>query len=146
MLFQTYETLSEHIVEILGNQHAISVRKMHSLLLRTQKCSIQAIYKELRKLQEGGVAVKIKKFYSLRIPWVIEFTSFADRIKRRYLESSQLAATLPEYNKKEIWHFSNLLRLNDFWSQLLLLLIRQSKGKILYGWNPHRGRQQSHTR
>ena len=137
MLFQTKETLSEHIVRILGNQHAVSAQSIHALLKKTRNCSIQAVYKELRKLQEGGVVVKTKKHYSLRIPWAIEFVSFANKIKRHYLEFSQLIAILPEYNKKEIWHFSNLLRLNDFWSQLLLLLIQQSKEKILYGWNPH---------
>src|SRR3989338_7602086 len=137
MLFQTKERLSEHIVKILANQYAISAQRIHILLKKTRNCSIQAVYKELRNLQEWGVVVKTKKQYNLRIPWAIEFVSFANRIKRQYLESSQLIAILPEYNKKEIWHFSNLLRLNDFWSQLLLLLIQQSKEKILYGWNPH---------
>lgn len=137
MLFHTQETLSEHMVKILGDQHAISAQRIHALLKKTRKCSIQAVYKELRNLQEGGVAVKIKKRYSLRIPWAIAFVSFAKKIERQYLESSQLIAILPEHNQKAIWHFSHLLRLNDFWSQLLLLLIQQSKEKILCGWNPH---------
>jgi hypothetical protein len=30
-----------------------------------------------------------------------------------------------------------LLKMNDFWSHILLILIQQSKNKILLGWNPH---------
>ena len=99
--------------------------------------SLQKFYKELRKLQSSGVVFKLKQSYGLRLPWAIDFMSLADTISNTYVNPPLLSSILPDKNKKKIWHFDNLLKLNDFWSHILLILIQHSKKKILLGWNPH---------
>lgn len=68
---------------------------------------------------------------------MLDFVSLADTASAAYLDAPSFASILPASNKKEIWRFNNLLKMNDFWSHILLLLIQQSEKKILLGWNPH---------
>ena len=138
MILQTYKNIEDYLVEILAEEANLNVSQIRERLTQIgKKYTIQAIYKVLKNLQEGGVVVKINKCYSLRIPWALNLEHLSNQIRATYLESPLLAEILPDINKKEIWHFNNLLRLNDFWSQILLILIKQSKKKILLGYNPH---------
>lgn len=138
MILQVYKNLEDYIVEILAESADVDAVKIKEKLFQFgKKYTIQAVYKTLNKLIDGGVVVKVGKFYSLRIPWVLEFVNLTDLIRSTYLESPLVKGILPDNNKKEIWHFDNLLRLNDFWSQILLILIQQSKKKVLLGYNPH---------
>lgn len=138
MILQADKNLEDYLVEFLTERPNIDVHHIRESLFQIgKKYTIQAIYKGLRKLQNGGVVVKTGKSYSLRIPWVIDLKNISDQAYKNYFESPSIASLLPEIGKKEIWHFTNLLKLNDFWSQILLLLIQQSKNKILLGYNPH---------
>ncbi len=138
MILQTKENLEDYIVKVLAEAPNLSVAEISRKIIQGgRKYTPQAIYKELKKLQDGGVVVKSKQVYSLRLPWALELASLSDKISASYLKSPLLTEILPDVNKKEIWHFDNLLRLNDFWSQILLILIQQSKKKILLGYNPH---------
>lgn len=138
MLLQAKENLEELIVKLLAERPGLLALDIHKEVVKSsRKYTLQAIYKELRKLQAGGVVVKSGQKFSLRLPWAMEFTSMAETIVRSYLDNPSLMSILPDINKKEIWHFNNLLKMNDFWGHLLLILIQQSKKKILLGWNPH---------
>jgi hypothetical protein len=68
---------------------------------------------------------------------VLERIEEAASMTSAYVERPQLPALLPDENKKEIWHFTDLLKMNDFWSHILLILVQQSKNKVLLGYNPH---------
>ncbi|HEV7449352.1 MAG TPA: hypothetical protein VGP13_02305 [Candidatus Paceibacterota bacterium] len=102
-----------------------------------ERYSIQGVYKDLRKLQKEGVIFKLRKKYSLRLPWVLEYIEQADAMADTYLERPSLPTLFPSKGQKTIWHFTDLLKMNDFWSHLLLLLLQQSKDKTLLGYNPH---------
>lgn len=133
------KNLAQYIVQSLASQQLLEVTDLRKKVLEVsgKNYSIQGLYKELRKLQEEGVLFKLRNKYSLRLPWVFDFISLADKLSTTYTERPQLPLILPEINKKEIWHFSDLLKMNDFWSHILLILIQQSKHKVLLGWNPH---------
>jgi hypothetical protein len=138
MLLQAKENLEELIVKMLAEKPNLLASDIHKEIIKTNKrYSLQAVYKELRKLHRGGVIVKTGQKYNLRLPWAIEFVSLADSISHAYLDSPSMASILPDIHKKEIWHFNNLLKMNDFWGHLLLILVQQSKKKILLGWNHH---------
>lgn len=131
--------LSHFIVKALAQEPSLDVSELNKYIVAEsgKNYSIQGLYKELKNLQQEGVLFKLGNKYSLRLPWVLDFVSLADSLSRVYVERPQFSNILPEIGKKEIWHFSNLLKMNDFWSHLLLILLKQSKNKILLGWNPH---------
>src|SRR3989344_6358138 len=133
------KNLSQYIIQSLSSQQFIEVSQLLKKVAETsgKDYSIQGLYKELKKLQEEGVLFKLGNQYSLRLPWVLDFISLADTISATYIERPQLPLILPEINKKEIWHFTDLLKMNDFWSHVLLALLQESKRKILLGYNPH---------
>ncbi len=138
MILQADKNLEDYLVELLVERPKSGVFEMREVLSKMgKKYTVQAIYKGLRKLQSGGIVVKVGRDYSLRIPWVIGLKNVSDQAYKNYFESPSITSLLPEIGKKEIWHFNNLLKLNDFWSQILLLLVQQSKNKILLGYNPH---------
>lgn len=138
MILHAKENLEDFIVKLLAESSGFSVSEIIKRISEDhKKFTLQAVYKELRKLQNGGVVVKLKHAYSLRLPWILDFVSLADTISNTYLDSPSLTSILPDRHKKEIWHFNNLMKLNNFWSHVLLTLIQQSKKKTLLGWNPH---------
>ncbi|MDD5068032.1 MAG: hypothetical protein PHS53_01030 [Candidatus Pacebacteria bacterium] len=131
--------LAETILEALSTEQFLNASQIHKKVVEVggRKYTIQGLYKELKKLQEEGMLFKLETRYSLRLPWVLNFLSLADTLSSTYIERPRSPLVLPEINKKEIWHFTDLLKMNDFWSHLLLMIIQQSKKKILLGWNPH---------
>ena len=132
MILQTKENLEDFIVKTLADKPSLTVAQINKELVRNaKKYTPQAIYKELRKLQKEGVLFKLGNQYTLRLPWVFDFVSLADKLSTTYTERPQLSLILPEINKKEIWHFSDLLKMNDFWSHILLILIQQVSLKFL---------------
>jgi len=137
MIFQSKITLENLITQYISINPAKTANEIHEYLL-TEKHSytLQGVYKELKKLDKEGILLKVDKKFSLRLPWALEFTSLAQKIEQAYL-SPKYKALLPEDNKKEIWHFDNLFKLNDLWAQILLALVEQSKEKVILGWNPH---------
>jgi hypothetical protein len=138
MILQTNKNLEDYAVEILAENPNVEAHQIKEKLSQFgKKYTIQAIYKTLNKLIEGGVVVKLGKLYSLRIPWVLDLENLTGKIRTTYLESPLVKGVLPDNNKKEVWRFNNLLRLNDFWSQILLILVQQSEDKKLFGYNPH---------
>ena len=138
MILQGKQTLEEKIVTLLIKQANLTVEDIHRKISDESKnYSLPAIYKELGKLEFQGVVVKDKKRYSLRLPWVIDFLSLADLVSHTYLDNPTLASVLPNMGEKKIWHFTNLLRLNNFWAQVLLILVHHSTGKQLFTWMPH---------
>ena len=133
------ENLEDYIIKILAKDPFKTAKELaYQIQLESEKnYSIQGLYKELKQLQDEGVLFKLRNKYSLRLPWVLDYISFADLLAKTYVERPQLTTLLPEIGKKEIWHFSNLLKMNDFWSHLLLILIEKSADKRLLGYNPH---------
>ena len=106
MILQTKENLEDFIVKALADAPSLTVAEISKKVIQdSKKYSSQAMYKELKKLQNGGVVVKSKRTYSLRLPWAFDLISLADKLSAIYTERPQLSFILPEINKKEIWHF-----------------------------------------
>jgi hypothetical protein len=131
--------LGWHIIRILAGTQGLAAGALRerATTVAGREYSIQGVHKELNKLQKEGVVYKVGGAYGLRLPWVLEFISQADTMADTYVERPQLAHILSDTDKKEIWHFTDLLKLNDFWGHVLVALVQQSKSKVLLGWNPH---------
>ena len=137
MILQAKENLEDLIVKTLAQAGILSASDMLVKISKMKRTfSIQAIYKELRKLQKGGVVLKLKQSYALRLPWIVEFTSLAKTMSESCTSVVSINKILSD-SRKHTWHFDNLLKLNDFWSHILLALVKRSKNKILFGWNPY---------
>ena len=137
MLFQSKISLENLIIGYLAQYSNKSAHEIFEhLKMAKHPYTLQGVYKELKKLDREGVILKVDKKHSLRLSWALEYTALARSIEESYL-SPQYVALLPKANKKEIWRFDNLFKLNDLWAQLLLVLAEQSKDKIICGWNPH---------
>ncbi len=138
MLFATEHTLSEMIVTFLGERRAATALFLHQEINRSLRpCSLQGVYHELRKLQREGVVVKVGETYTLNLSWVFELEEFASSVYENYVKSPSARVVLPASNSSNVWRFSNLLKTDDFWAQLLLVLYRETDQKILFNWIPH---------
>lgn len=137
MILEKHLQLEEKIVQILMKQPNLTATELWHLSSQSNESyTIQAVYKELRKLHETGVVTKSGTHFSLRIPWVLAMADMVEQAKKLYVDDRHFDHLLPN-NKKNIWHFTNLGSLNNFWSQVLLVLINQSESKRIYGYSPH---------
>jgi len=56
MILQTYKNIEDYLVEILAEEANLNVSQIRERLTQIgKKYTIQAIYKVLKNLQEGGV-------------------------------------------------------------------------------------------
>ena len=139
MILQSNEQLEHLIVKLLAQKPNLTAGEIQKRIEKKENAaySIQGIYKELRKLQNEGVAVKVKNRFSLRIPWALDFMALADIMSQTYLNPQALLYLLPEKGRKFRWKFTSLLRTNDFWSQILLVMFQKSSTKKLFGSQMH---------
>lgn len=135
MILEPKQKIEEVIVQRLANHASLTATAISEGLNQEKEYTIQAIYKALRNLEKGGTVVKNGRKYSLRLSWVEDLADLAKRASANYLRLAK--AGLPPKNSRKIWHFHDLLTLNNFWSQILLLLIKNSQSRVLLTWMPH---------
>ena len=124
MLCGDRERLEDHLVHLLsGSVSATAEQLMQQLKVRGLSYSIQAVYMELRKLQAEGVVIKARGLYSLRLSWVFNLTDFADRAYATCVDAPLPDELLPSPGKKIRWNFSNLVRADSFYLQVITKLL-----------------------
>ncbi len=136
-MIRTGKNIEQYVIRCLAAQPLLTAADLHRkiIALNGKQYSIQGLYKELRKLHTSGVIFKLKDRYSLQFSWVLDYLSLGETLSARYIERAALS--LPDVYETKVWRFTNLLKMNDFWSHVLLTLVQKSKHKVLLGWNPH---------
>ena len=129
--------LDELLVRLLATSPNLSAAELQKRAGEVRGCSIQGVYHELRKLQAAGVVLKVRESYSLSLTWAFEFVKLADSVYDNYIVSASRSEILPEPNSSKSWKFTNLLRLDDFWVQAMVLVFKHTNAKHLYNWIPH---------
>ena len=138
MLFQPLERLEELLVRLLAHKPGLSAAAVAAALRRSGHAySTAALYKELAKLQEHGIVLRSKGRYSLSLNWMLQILALGRMIEQNYLGNTASTLTLPQPGQRLSWRFDSLLRVNDFSSHVVLLLVAQAQEKIVYSWNPH---------
>jgi hypothetical protein len=138
MLLPKPNTLREHIIHILAVKPALQASDLLKLLgLKGLRITKQGLYKELRTLIENSVVVKHQQTYSISIPWIINFSQFADNMFDNYIGQSRMTAFLPVEKKRARWSFHSLTMLNDFWVELIFCAVNESPKSEIYQWVPH---------
>lgn len=140
MLLTENSQLEERIVEVLARHPSAEAELLHQeVTTRWKAYTLQAIYKELRKLEQGGVIVRRKGRYSLRYLWLIELSEFARKGYESFRSSDALLNDLPAEGEKQRWVLYDLKRLLDLWTDLFFHLVRTlpEKQRILCEYVEH---------
>ena len=138
MLQSTHQTLPDLLVRLLGTHSAQRVDDLQAQLERLGKhYTVQAIYKELRRLQASGVVLSSKTRYSLDLTWIMHLERFVEVAKGIHLDSANAPTVLPPIGAKTRWSFSTLIKLDDFWVQIIWMMFLRSTEKVYYTWAPH---------
>lgn len=133
MLKAAREKLEDVIVSILSHHAAIAADDLFSELKRRKLTyTLQALYKELRKLQKLGVVVKGRGLYSLRLAWILSLTDLADRAYAAYIDAPLPHELLPESEKRFRWTFTNPVRADDFYMQILTKILMRPEVKAAW--------------
>ncbi len=138
MLLDSFPKLDEILIPLLAERPFVSANWLHAKVARTSRqFTVQAIYKELRKLESSGVVVKAAGKYSLTLAWVFDLIRLSDTVKQVYLDNLGKLIIVDPSIPKQKWKFSNLLTLDRFWGYIILALYKQSKSRIMFQWIPH---------
>ncbi|PIR77038.1 MAG: hypothetical protein COU30_04655 [Candidatus Magasanikbacteria bacterium CG10_big_fil_rev_8_21_14_0_10_38_6] len=140
MLLGAKQSVEDFVIQILAQHGDYTVEDLKAIISEQwhQDITIQGIYRVLRKLQRDGIVVKEKRFYSLRVPWILHVREMLDRMEETYLQEKFLSRYLPSSEEETYtWIFSNLIKLSDFYLQLLFALVHASEDKIIYQYHPH---------
>lgn len=132
------DNLQSKIISTLASGKALAALELQEIINKQgYEYTHQAIYKELKKLQSAGVVIKVNKKIQLHLSWLLDEQQKLQAAFQNVLKYSSLKEILPQSQKKRIWTFNNLLTMDDFWSQLLIILANQSQSKNIYEWSPH---------
>ena len=129
--------LGDLIVTLIAAAGPQDVPQLKAGLARIGKrYTIQAIYYELRKLIRQGVLIKEQTRFSIRITWALELATLSERIHKTGVTGAAGSQIIPQTDERRSWHFSNLLRLDDFWVECMQRIFDISRADVLYNWAP----------
>ncbi len=131
--------LSGQIIELLGKKPFLTAAQINSILSKPggTPYSEQAVFKELKKLQQSSIVAKSNSKYWLNLSWVSSLVSLGETIEENYYSLKTLKQFLPEEGEQYGWEFSNLLSLRNFWGHMVIVMLNSAKTNTLYSWNPH---------
>lgn len=131
-------TLAPRIVAFLATSPRLTAGQLHLMLSgEFKKCSVQAVYKELRKLLAALVIVKHGNVYSLSLAWLGEMSGWLSSTLENYSTPIALKSMLPAPGGTICGRFHDILALDRFTVQLLLVMSKVTKNCHFYHWTPH---------
>lgn len=137
MLLEVNEGLEEAIVRVLSTSRSLSVIEIEQGLAGLGIfCSKQAIYKQLKKLEEGFIVTKVKTKYSLNIAWILNVLDFSSKLYELWIKQSK-SAPLVQGTARRSWQFGDLWTAHEFWIHLLLSLCLRTSDKEVWEWLPY---------
>ncbi len=140
MILALQNKLEDSLLEIFASHKNMSVKQITLLLKKMGKSSTeQGIYRVLRKLQKDGIIVKLKNQYNIRIPWLLEVSALMEKMEYTYLAGEYFHELVPKGKEKYVWKFSNIFKMCNFWSELLIAVAKntKSKNKTALNYSPH---------
>lgn len=135
MFGTAYKTLREVIVTEFQKAQELSAGELIEQL--KGEYSRRAVYKELSILLDANVLVKAGQKYSISSTWILELINFAEILYQNHFQDFGPKQLLPERNKKHVWKFTNLKKMDAFWLQIVFTLLESSADKVCYSWSPH---------
>jgi hypothetical protein len=137
MLLEVNEGLEEAIVRVLSTSRGLSVIEIEQRLAGLNIfCSKQAIYKQLKKLEEGFIVTKVKTKYSLNIAWILNVLDFSSKLYELWIKESK-SEPLIQGTTRRSWQFGDLWTAHEFWIHLLLSLCLRTSDREAWEWLPY---------
>jgi hypothetical protein len=138
MLLTTEPSLEQITLRLLAAQPQMTAEEIRTQASQGKNTySHAAVYKVLGRLQANGLVVRAMSKYSLSLSWIFDLLTFADNASRIYFADSYIESLIPPAGSKLSWKFSNLVRCNDFWNQLLLALLKHTPSDDVVAWVPY---------
>lgn len=130
--------LENQIIQALSTSESLTVAELMEAIGDGERaCSLPTLYRELAKLRERGVIVKVKEEYRLKLTWIVNLYQFAKETYEAQLTQFGSQGLIPAPGKSLTWHFTDLDRIDDFWEQVLFALFQTTEQRELIGWIPH---------
>lgn len=138
MLLSGSEKLDDILIRMLAQKGRLSVHEMLDFLERDRHdFTFQAVYKSLAKLRRDAVIFKLGDTYGVSAAWTVQLMDLCEQLKTKFIHELDAKNVIPEEGEKKQWAFKNLLVLDDFWNQLIILMIENSEDPCMVEWIPH---------
>jgi hypothetical protein len=137
MLLGTREKLSEEIVQCFRSIPHLSAAQIFDRIRILNSVTQRAVFKELAKLVDEGVLVRVKGRYAIKVTWILELLQLSEDLTKQSLHPDGLDLQIPPSGNKLRWRFRDLRRMDAFWVQLIFVLFSISSSKRMYVWCPH---------
>ena len=130
--------IADCIIKLLGEHPGIRAAQIQEMLhARGITCTKQSVYKELRKLIASGIALKNGEVVQLQLRWVLAMAQYYEELSQRQIEYVMSPSVILEGGRKASWRFNSLIKLNEFWNQVSLSLLKHTKSAVHLSYNPH---------
>ena len=138
MLLSTKESLADALVILLARFGASTAAELRAQVATVLKrYSPQAIYQELRKLEQRAVVIRLKRRYALNLSWVFEFQALAAHLARTHVRESHFVHELARSSRGICIRVSSLIHADDLWVQFMHTMYRLAPGERMYSWLRH---------
>ena len=138
MLLQERPSLEELLIEELVRYPGATAKQLEiELKRRGTAYSLRGIYKELGKLEGQGIVFKQGDTFNLHLAWIMKLLAFGDRAFESYTTGPHLAEALRADRSKKVERFSDLRKLDRFWTQMILALHSLYPKNVMCFWCPY---------
>lgn len=138
MLCSRDERLEDRIVRVVLGAGASKAEDIHrGVSTRGDSWSLAATYKALRKLVESGVLVHARSRYHVSQNWIFSLSGLLDRSLDGQFDARGGDHLLPDSGGCFSWRYTDLHRLNNFASNVILAAARVTAVDLIYSWSPH---------
>jgi hypothetical protein len=124
MLLSRVQSIEDFIIEKLSVADETAFSLWEKYCIRKKDVTIQAVYKELRKLQKEEIVTKHKEVYSLNAVW-----------KSRVIDLLQKKKSFPILREGEsiVYSFRSLDQLDNYWKHIHEAAEESASVTYLYG-------------
>lgn len=138
MLLGRDERLEDRIVRAVACNPAPKAEDIHKAISGTGRVwSLAATYKALKKLTDSGVLLHSKGRYYISQGWIFSLSGLIDQYFETALGQGGEEHLLPPVGGSYSWRYTDLLRLNSFATNVILMAIRKEATSHIFSWSPH---------
>jgi hypothetical protein len=138
MILGATQRIEDIIVRFLLRRLSASAQEILAEVTASgTKCSLQAIYHDLRKLMRDGVIIKLKDRYVVRLAWLFSAQLLLNSALSNFVKAREQGLLLNDIGTRSVMRTGSLRELRQFWSGITMgLLINGSENDYLE-WSPH---------
>lgn len=138
LLMDPVPRLRDRLVSLLCEGSPASVEDLLASLRREGRTfTKQAVYKELRLLEDGGVVVRSRGTYRITLTWIFGVLSHTERLMERLSGGDFAFDLIPAPGKSSVWKFTSNRNTDRLWVQLTTSLLQTVEDSRVFQSLPH---------